>query len=119
MDDYYEMKKISNMTKKLSQEKFNNNSRNRLRNNIQKKFQTTMIGALAAFEDEFGELWGNGLDIHELDRDQLEERERWERVRSKILDGGNYQSRCAAEEISHYTVSFNRYVTKFIVKPNN
>ena len=116
---YYEQQKINKLAKKIGQEKFQNNSRNRLMDAIKKKFDTTMIGALAAFEEEFGELWGNGLDIHDLDRDQLEERERWERVRSKVLDNGNDQARSAAEEISNYTVSLNRYVTKFIVKPHN
>lgn len=119
MDDYYHMKKLNTMAKKISQDKFQDSSRNRLKNNIQKKFQTTMIGALAAFEDEFGELWGNGLDVNDLDKDQLEERERWERVRSRVLDNGNDQARSAMEEVSHYTVTFNRYVTKFIVRPTN
>ena len=115
-NDYYEMKKLNQMAKKIGQEKFQNTSRNRLMENIKKKFNTTMIGALAAFEEEFGELWGNGMDFEDLSIDQAEERERWERVRSRVLNNGNDQSRSAMEEISHYTVSWNRYVTKFIVK---
>jgi len=118
MDDYYEMKKVSQMAKKISTTKFQNNSRNRLMNNIKKKFNTTMIGALAAFEEEFGELWGNGMSLDDLTQDQLEERERWERVRSQVLDNGNDQSRSSMEEISQYTVSWNRYVTKFVVQKN-
>ena len=116
---YYEQQKINRLAKKIGQEKFQNNSRNRLMDAIKKKFDTTMIGALAAFEEEFGELWGDGLGIDQLTLDQLEERERWDRVRSKVLDNGNNQSRSAAEEISHYTVTFNKYVTKFVVKPQN
>lgn len=114
--EYYEAKKLNQMAKRIGKEKFQNNSRNRLMANIHTKFKTTMIGALAAFEDEFGELWGNGMDLEELTQDQLEERERWERVRSRVLDNGNDQSRSSAEEISHYTVSWNRYVTKFVIK---
>ena len=117
--NYNEQKKISELAKKISKEKFQSNSRNRLMDAIKKKFNTTMIGALAAFEEEFGELWGDGLDIDDLTPDQLEERERWERVRSKVLDNGNDQSRSSMEEISRYTVSFNRYVTKFIVTDRN
>jgi len=116
---YDEQKKISELAKKISKEKFQSNSRNRLMDAIKKKFNTTMIGALAAFEEEFGELWGDGLDIDDLTPNQLEERERWERVRSKVLDNGNDQSRSSMEEISHYTVSFNRYITKFIVTDKN
>ena len=116
MDDYYRMQKTNNLAKKASQEKFQNNSKNRLMNKIQSKFKTTMIGALAAFEEEFGELWGDGLNPNELSSDQLEERERWERVRARVLDNGNDQSRSATEEISNHTISWNRYTTKFIVK---
>jgi len=35
-DDYYEMKKISQMAKRIGQEKFQSNSRNRLMGNIKK-----------------------------------------------------------------------------------
>ena len=116
MEDYYRMKKASNLAKIANKEKFQNNSKNRLITNIKKKFNTTMIGALAAFEEEFGEIWGDGLDIEDLSRDQMDERERWEKVRSRVLDNGNDQSRSATEEISNHTISWNRYTTKFIVK---
>ena len=118
-DDYYEMKKISQMAKKINNEKFQSNSRNRLMDNIKKKFTTTMIGALSAFEAEFGELWGKGLPLEELTADQMEERERWESVRSHILDNGNDQARSAVDEISHYTVTWNRYNHRFIIKSKN
>lgn len=116
MDNYYQMKKVNDMAKKINKEKFQKNSKRRLMDNVKKRIETTMIGALAAFEEEFGELWGNNLDLDDLTQDQLEERERWERVRSKVLDNGNNQSRSAMEEISQYNVSWNRYITKFIVK---
>ena len=118
MDDYYEMKKVNRIAKKIGQEKFQNKSRDRLMGAIQQKFKTTMIGALAAFEEEFGELWGDGMDLDNLNPEQLEERERWERVRSHVLDNGNDQSRSSMEEISHYTVTWNRYVTKFVIRNN-
>lgn len=115
-DNYFEMKKINQMAKKRGQEKFQHSSRNRLIGNIKKKFNTTMIGALAAFEEQFGELWGDGLEFKDLTPEQLEERERWDIVRSQVLDNGNDQLRASIDEISHYTVSFNRYVTKFVIK---
>lgn len=118
-DKYYEQKKANQLAKKISQEKFQQNSRKRLMDVLKKKFSTTMVGALAAFEEEFGELWGDGLDLEELTSAQLEERERWERVRSRVFDNGNNQSRATMEEIARYTISWNRYVTKFVVTNKN
>jgi len=116
MDDYYRMKHEHNLAKSVNRNKFQDNSKNRLISKIKKNFNTTMIGALAAFEEEFGELWGDGMGNEDLSPDQLDERERWERVRSKVLDNGNDQSRSAIEEISNHTISWNRFTTKFIVK---
>ncbi len=119
MDEYYRMKKANNLAKSVNKQKFQDNSKSRLVDNIQKKFKTTMIGALAAFEEEFGEIWGDGLNPEDMSRDQLEEKERWDRVRSRVLDNGNDQARSATEEISNHTVSWNRYTTKFLVKKVN
>ena len=45
---------------------YEENSKKRLLNNIKKKFDTTIIGSLAAFEEEFGYLWGHGKHYSEL-----------------------------------------------------
>ena len=82
-------------------------------NNIKKKFDTTIIGSLAAFEEEFGYLWGHGKHYSELTDQESEFRDMWNEVRSKILDNGNFNLRSAQSEISQYTLSWNRYVTKF------
>jgi hypothetical protein len=37
-----------------------------LLNNIEKKFNTTIIGSLAAIEESFGFLWGHGKRVDEL-----------------------------------------------------
>ena len=42
-------------------------------------------------------------------------REAWEEARTKILDLGNSNLRASQSEISQYTISWNRYVTNFIV----
>ena len=42
-------------------EKYNEFSKKRLLNNLEKKFNTTIIGSLAVFEEELGHLWGHGL----------------------------------------------------------
>jgi hypothetical protein len=63
---------------------------------IQKKFQTTMIGALARFEESFGYLWEN----NHKDRENFEDK--WEDVRNNILNNGNKQLRAALNEISEF-----------------
>jgi hypothetical protein len=67
-----------------------------LLNNVYKKFQTTMIGALARFEENFGFLWDN--DTKEAERFDLI----WEETRNSILNNGNKQARSALTEISDY-----------------
>jgi hypothetical protein len=42
-------------------------SKKRLNNNLKKKFDTTTIGSLSAFEENFGFLWGHGKKYSELD----------------------------------------------------
>ena len=97
----------------MDQEQYKENSKKRLLNNIKKKFDTTIIGSLAAFEEEFGYLWGHGKHYSELTDQELEFKDMWNDVRSKILDNGNFNLRSAQSEISQYTLSWNRYVTKF------
>lgn len=66
---------------------------NPLLDNLHKKFQTTMIGALARFEEGFGYLW----------EDEHPERERfenlWDDIRNSILNNGNKQARSAINDI--------------------
>tara|TARA_R110002020_G_scaffold33193_1_gene101379 strand:+ start:6845 stop:7231 length:387 start_codon:yes stop_codon:yes gene_type:complete len=118
MDEYdherfTELQNDSRERKRQLEEKYKDNSKRRLLNNLKKKFDTTIIGSLAAFEEKFGELWGHGLDHDELDEDQIYWRELWMEVRSKILDNGNANLRAAQNEIAQYTLSWNRYVTQF------
>lgn len=94
-------------------EEYGESSKKRLLNNIKKKFDTTIIGSLAAFEDEFGYLWGHGKSYSELTEVEQEFRDMWNAARAKVLDNGNFNLRSAQSEISQYTISWNRYVTKF------
>jgi len=95
---------------------FEENSKDRLINQIGKKLQTTMIGALAGFENEFGYLWGHGLPYGQLTQDQKECRKVWNCVRTKILDDGNSNLRAIKSEISQYDIKWKRFVTNFNVK---
>jgi hypothetical protein len=79
-----------------------------------------MIGALASFEEAFGQLWGKGLDDVELTSDQRQYKDIWELIRTEVLNKGNNQLRAAMSEIDQYTVAFNKMEYKFVVtKPGN
>lgn len=82
-----------------------------LLNIVYKKFQTTMIGALARFEDSFGHLWNN--DSREAERFEMI----WEDTRNSILNNGNKQARSAISEIVKYIdQSNNKINTKYNYK---
>ena len=117
-DEFLEFKAQHEKNKRQKDITYKDNSKRRLLNNIKKKFDTTIIGSLAAIEDKFGELWGHGLSIEELDEDQLHWREVWADARSRILDNGNANLRAAQNEIAQYTLSWNRYVTQFNLDRN-
>ena len=50
----------------MGNQNYNEFSKKRLLNNLEKKFNTTIIGSLSVFEEEFGELWGHGLPNDQL-----------------------------------------------------
>ena len=116
MDDnneYSEFKHRADKRRVDASERYKDGSKRRLSNILKKKFDTTIIGSLAAFEDRFGDLWGHGISIDQLDEDQKYWRGLWMETRSKVLDNGNANLRAAQNEISQYTLSWNRYVTNF------
>ena len=102
-DDNYQEFKHSLHHKKRNKDtldnKYKDNSKRRLTNIIKKKFNTTIIGSLAAFEDQFGDLWGHGLTTADLDEDQQYWRDIWMETRAKILDNGYSNLRAAESEI--------------------
>tara|TARA_R100000656_G_scaffold59835_1_gene46530 strand:+ start:695 stop:1069 length:375 start_codon:yes stop_codon:yes gene_type:complete len=118
-EDFTSFKKASDRNKYKKEETYKDNSKRRLLNAIKKKFDTTIIGSLATFEEKFGELWGHGIPLTELDEDQLYWREVWADARSKILDNGNANLRASQNEIAQYTLSWNRYVTQFHIDRND
>ena len=118
-DEFLEFKSQHEKNKRDKEESYKDNSKRRLLNNLKKKFDTTIIGSLAAFEEKFGELWGHGLPTEELDEDQIYWREVWADARSKVLDNGNSNLRAAQNEIAQYTLSWNRYVTQFNLDRND
>lgn len=64
--------------------------------NVYKKFQTTMIGAIARFEDNFGYLWESNS------RESDKFADMWEYTRNSILNNGNKQARSAIEDLTNF-----------------
>jgi len=85
----------------------NERSKTRLKKEIRKKIQTTMIGSLSSMEKFFGFLWGEEAD--DLTKDQIKMRDIFEEMRTDILDKGNMQIRNADSEIDAYDVVWNKY----------
>lgn len=77
---------------------YNKHNKKGIINQITKRFQTTIIGSLARFEDNFGYLWGHNSN-KELTDKQQEFLDMWDYVRTSILNHGNNQMREAIDEI--------------------
>ena len=81
----------------------------RLTNNLKKKIQTTMIGALSTVEEHFGFLWGFEIPDDQLTPEQKHVKSIFEDVRAKILDRGNTQIRSLESEFVNYEISKKKY----------
>lgn len=111
-----ELKKMHEEIKKKNEDKYRTSSKKRLIKNVEKKFKTTMIGALAQFEEMFGDLWGHPKRVEDKTSEELENYEQWQIVRTAVLNNGNNQLRAAMDEIAQYTMTWDRYRTEFIIK---
>jgi len=116
--NHNQMKASVEAARAVGQERYKTSSKKKLMDNMEKKVKTTMIGALASFENEFGSLWGQNADnlSDSLSEEEQYWLDRWDGVRTEILNNGNNQIRAAMEEIAQYTLTWNRYKTDFIVK---
>ena len=97
------------------QEIINERSKTRLKKEIKKRIQTTMIGSLSSVEKYFGFLWGENSD-KELTKEQMHMREVFEEMRTEILDKGNSQIRNSDSEIENYDVIWNKYHINLPIK---
>ena len=99
-----------------SYEKYLETSRVRLAENLEKKLQTTFIGAISAIEESvFGQLWGHGLSAEERTEEQRWWYDVWQQVRTKILNQGNNQLRAMQSELALYKVEWLRHQKTFNV----
>jgi hypothetical protein len=99
----------------INDDRYALHSKKRFIKTMSTKFKTTMIGALAAFEEDFGYLWGHGKQEDELTLEEKKCRELWNETRTAILNKGNNQLRATIDELSHYTLKWEKYQTQFII----
>lgn len=113
---FKQLKKVVDNRKAEYEENYLDQSRNRLVKIIEKKIMTVGVGAIATFEEEFGHLWGLGLDQSKLTERQVKWKEVWIEVRNEILNRTNDQVRAVYNEFKQYAVKWNRYKTNLKVK---
>jgi len=101
--------------KKIKEDKYISDSKDRLSKILKKKVETTMIGALSSIENHFGFLW-------EVDKDEVPTAEKklmyelYQKVREEVLNKGNAQARNIDAELSQYNVNWLRYRNVIPVK---
>jgi len=110
-----QMKAMVAKVKSAKEELFLEQSRKRLDSIISKKVRTTFIGALAAFEEEFGFLWGHGLPDNQLTDEHKDMLVLWNQARTNVLNNGNTQLRAVRDEIFNQTIRWNRHHIDFVV----
>lgn len=99
--------------KKLREDKYKQESKDRLSKILKKKVETTMIGALASIEQHFSSLWS--VD-GPMTKDQEKMYDLYQKIRSEILDKGNAQARNIDAELAQYEVKWLRYNMTIPVK---
>lgn len=87
--------------------------RERLKKNIGRKIETTMIFPLSQFEAAFGHLWGHGKEDQDLTKEELVYKKKYIECRNNILNNGNQQRRNAFAELDMHDIKWNRYQTGF------
>lgn len=100
---------LAKRAKQAKTERFGEDSKKRFDKILSTKVNTVMIGAIAAFEENFGFLWGKGKAFEELTKEELEFHELWQNVRNKVLNNGNNQLRALKNELANNSVIWNRY----------
>lgn len=84
---------------------------------LTKRFQTTMIGSLAAFELTFGYLWGQDKEEEDLTPEEIRMFDLWDTARNNVLNNGNNQLRKSIVEMDKLQKEQNmRYHYKFYPK---
>jgi len=101
--------------KKIREDKYVSESKDRLSKILKKKVETTMIGALSSIEAHFGFLWQveNG---EETTPEKKVMYEIYQKVREEVLNKGNTQARNVDAELNQYNVNWLKYQNVIPVK---
>jgi hypothetical protein len=114
--DHHAMKELRRKSKEAKREKFLEESRKRLDKIMTTKIRTAFIGAIDAFEQSFGFLWGQDKKDSERTESEKQMFELFQKARTEALNTGNTQLRNARTEIANHTVEWKRYHLDFPVK---
>lgn len=117
MESLYDRMSRAAATRKVEDEankkKYKENSSKQLLKILEKKLQTSFIGALSQFEEAFGYLWGIKKDEIDLTPQERKMRDLWNQVRTNILNNGNNQIRAISTELQQYSITFNGYQYRY------
>lgn len=113
MENFDDLIRQQSEYKSIREDKFKQDSRDRLSKILKKKVETTMIGALSSIEDHFAFLWTS--KDGGMSPEQKIMYDTFQKVRSEILDKGNTQSRNVDAELAQYEVKWLRYQTSMPV----
>jgi len=116
MENYDDLIREQSEYKQKREDKYRQDSRDRLSKILKKKVETTMIGALSSLEEHFSFLWDAGDGA--MSPEQKMMYDAFQKVRSEILDKGNTQSRNVDAELAQYEVKWLRFQTVLPVKVN-
>jgi hypothetical protein len=112
-----QLKIMHDKAKEANRGKYLENSRRRFDKILCTKIRTSFIGALDAFEKNFGFLWGHGKRDEDRTPEEKAMHDIWVKTRTEVLNNGNNQLRGARNEIANPTVRWNRYHLELPVKP--
>lgn len=113
-DEFLKNKEAVEKRRKEEREKYLSGSKDRLYKICSKKIDTTMIGAISAYEDAFRHIFEGATES-----EKIVLMEAFDAARSKVLDNGNNQKRNMNEEFKQYTIEWNRYSVVMPVKQRN
>lgn len=116
MDSFAKMHAAVRQRDADNQSRFEEQSKERLFKIIEKKLRTTFIGDIAAIENAFGELWGIDFAIKDLTESERIWKERWDVLRTNILDRGNSQIRGIESELRQHTVTWDGYEYQLTIR---
>ena len=111
---------VQKAQKQQSKSRVLDDSKLRLKALSAKKFKTCFVFAIAEFEKVFGlDLWGHGLPDDKLTDIQRANKERWQNVRTNILNKGNTQARAMEAEFDLHEIKFVGYQMDLIGGKDN